>query len=65
MRQRDKRLVFSPITKRWEIAHQEVNLCNGRKQWAREDMSTICYVGDELGVETLPAPITTRRKQAA
>ena len=47
-------LIFSPITKKWEIASLEVNSVNGRKQWVRDDQSWICYEGDALGRADLP-----------
>jgi hypothetical protein len=54
MRKQKRVLIFSPITKKWEIARLEVNSVNGRKQWVRDDGSWICYEGDALGRADLP-----------
>ena len=54
MRKQKRVLIFSPISKRWEIASLEVNSVNGQKQWVRDDQSWICYEGQALGRAELP-----------
>jgi hypothetical protein len=49
-----RRLVFSPITRKWEIGNLATNATNGRKQWERDNSSWICYEGEEVSRAMLP-----------
>ena len=53
-------LIFARHTKRWETAHREkldengITSADGQGWWVRDDFSTICKVGDEMAVQSLP-----------
>jgi hypothetical protein len=50
----ERTLIFSPITKKWEIGRLEENLSTGAMQWEREDGSWICAKGNEIAIAPLP-----------
>lgn len=48
-------LVWTAHVGKWETAHQEEIKSENRIAWIRDDMSSICWLGDEIAVADLPA----------
>ena len=53
-------LIFSPITKKWEIGRIEKNSVTRVDELVRDDGSWICHKGDE--VATYPLPLLCRQR---